>query len=528
MINRLMGVLVIFCISLCFHLVGSRESFAKESNNSDKQVRVGIYNNYPVIYEKGGQPTGFHLEILKDVASIEGWTLSYSFHSSLKNVIEGLETGTVDLGLGIESTEERRQFLDFTTEKNAFQTGQIFVKSGRNDIQTMKDLEGKSVVLLSQSVAGDYLVETCERLKINAMLRRVNSYQEMAEAVATGSVDAGLFNDYHRQILTPLYKIQFTPIVFKSTEVQYAVPKNENSFLIEGLDKYLRSGKIANKSTYHQLEKKFYPALPVGSAKGWGKRQIIIAVSLCLLLVVLAIMVGVVLPHFSKETTLANFAREDVQHVIKFVIATTAFFWTLDSIVGWLMFNDVQKMTLFEWFLTDIPSENLYLRGILFAVASVFGLYLIKYLYKYQQLVDVLIASLTRFEQLTDNARDMIFRMSLPAGDYEFVSKASFDIFGYTPAEFYQQPLLLKKIVHQDWEKYFSEQWEDLLSGKAPVYYEYQVINKAGQIRWINQRNTVYLNESGKPYALEGIVTDITSQKQDAANFLQDRSEVKG
>lgn len=515
MIKSLMCFLQIFCIASCVLLIGSAEAQGDVvgNDNASKHVRVGIYNNYPLIYEKGGQPTGFHLEILKDVAAKEGWDISYSYYSSLKNVIAGLETGSVDLGLGIEPTEERLQFFDFTTEKNAYQTGQIFVRSGRKDIQTLNELEGKTVALLSESVAGDCLIDTCERLKISPVFKRINSYQEMAEALATGSVDAGLFNEYHRQYLTPIYKIEPTPIVFKSTEVQYAVPKNENLFLIKGLDSYIRSGKITPKSNYLQLEKKFFPGLP-DNTEGWGKRQIIIAVCLCLLLVILAIMVGVVLPHFSKETTLANFAREDVQHVIKFVIGTTAFFWLLDSLVAWVMFNDVHKLSLLEWLLTDIPPENLYLRGVLFLVASVFGLYLLKYLYKYQQLVDVLILSLNRFEQLTDNARDMIFRMSLPGGDFEFVSKASTDILGYSPAEFYQQPLLLNKIVHHDWDAYFSAQWEDLLSsGKAPHYYEYQVINKAGQVRWINQRNTVYLNESGKPYALEGIVTDITSQK---------------
>lgn len=513
--KRLKRDLRIFLVTACALLIclGSAQGDVAGQENADKHIRVGIYNNFPVIYEKGGQPTGFHLEILKDVAKKEGWILSYSFYTSLKNVIQSLETGSIDLGLGVEPTKERRQFLDFTSEKNAVQTGQIFVKSGVTDVQTMNDLNEKTVVVLSHSVAGEYLAETCERLKINTILKRVNSYQEMAEAVATGSVDAGLFNDYHRQNLTPIYKIQYTPIVFKSTEVQYAVPKNENSFLIESLDKYLKEGKTTNKATYHQLEKKFFPELSTLAPGGWEKREIIIAICLCMLLVVLAIMIGIVLPNFSKETTLASFAREDVQHVIKFVIGATVFFWVLDSFAAWVMFNDVQKLTLFEWLLTDIPSENLYIRGVLFLVASVFGLYLIKYLYKYQQLVDVLIVSLNRFEQLTDNARDMLFRMSLPAGEYEFVSKASLDIFGYTPSEFYQEPLFIKQIVHHDWQTYFSEQWENLLTGKVPHCFEYQVINKAGHIRWINQRNTVYFNESGKPYALEGIVTDITDQK---------------
>jgi len=506
---RFFCLVVCTCV-ICASFFDSASTAGQEE--ADKRIRVGIYNNYPVVYEKGGQPTGFQLEILKEAARREGWIISYFFYSSLKNVIESLETGTIDLGLGIEPTEERRQFLDFTTEKNALQTGQIFVGAGGKNIQNMSDLGGKRVAILSQSIAGEYMADTCERLKTGTLLRRVNSYEEIAEAVATGVVDAGLLNEYHRQIFTNLYQLRPTPVVFKSTEVQYAVPKNQNRFLIDRLDRYMRAGKITTRSPYQQIEQKFFPNLPIAS-EGLGRRQIIIAVAICLLLVIATSMVGAVLPNFSKESTLASFAREDIRYVFKLVSTTTVSFWFLDSFVAWIVFNDVQKLTLLEWLLTDVPAENLYIRAGLFLVSAVFGLFLLKHVHKYQRVIDVLIISLNRFEQLTDNARDMIFRMSLPTGEYEFVSKASLDIFGYSPTEFYQRPLLIREMVHQDWKTYFSEQWEDLLSGKAPLCYEFQVITKGGQTRWINQRNTVYCNESGKPYALEGIVTDVTAQR---------------
>jgi PAS domain S-box-containing protein len=107
----------------------------------------------------------------------------------------------------------------------------------------------------------------------------------------------------------------------------------------------------------------------------------------------------------------------------------------------------------------------------------------------------------------------MIYRMTLPSGRYEFVSRASIKIFGYSPEEFYRRPLLIKELVHCDWQESFSRQWAEVLSGDIRPCYEYQVINKKGETRWVNQRNTVYRDERGAPVASEGIVTDITWQK---------------
>jgi len=138
-----------------------------------------------------------------------------------------------------------------------------------------------------------------------------------------------------------------------------------------------------------------------------------------------------------------------------------------------------------------------------------------------------------RYKLLTENAKDMIYRMSLPEGCYEFVSPASIDVFGYSPEEFYNSTVLIQKIIHPDWHNYFKEQWTLLLKGKILPVYEYQIIHKSGETKWINQRNTLILDENEKPLAIEGIVTDITERKQilertEGLNSLNERLLVSG
>jgi PAS domain S-box-containing protein len=118
-----------------------------------------------------------------------------------------------------------------------------------------------------------------------------------------------------------------------------------------------------------------------------------------------------------------------------------------------------------------------------------------------------------RYRALADNSLDMIFRMSLPDGRYEYVSPASRQVTGYAPEEFVNNLLMIKKIIHPGWKDYCQTAWTQLLSGDVPPVCEFQIIHKSGDIRWLNQRNTLIRNRDGKPVAIEGAITDITDRK---------------
>ncbi len=115
-----------------------------------------------------------------------------------------------------------------------------------------------------------------------------------------------------------------------------------------------------------------------------------------------------------------------------------------------------------------------------------------------------------RFRRLAENAKDMLYRMSLPDGRYEYVSPASVDIFGYTPDEFYAEPNLIRRVIHPDSRDYFQREWARLVSGEAPPTYEYWIVHKSGDVRCLHQRNTLIRDDQGQPEAIEGVVTDFT------------------
>ncbi|MDG4560420.1 MAG: DUF3369 domain-containing protein [Candidatus Competibacter sp.] len=118
-----------------------------------------------------------------------------------------------------------------------------------------------------------------------------------------------------------------------------------------------------------------------------------------------------------------------------------------------------------------------------------------------------------RFRRLAENAPDMIYRMSLPEGRYEYVSPVCHQITGYVPEEFYQSPHLIQQVIHPDWRAYLAEEWTELMAGRALPTYEYQIVHKSGQIKWLRQRNVLVHDDQGHLLAIEGIVSDITEHK---------------
>jgi PAS domain S-box-containing protein len=127
---------------------------------------------------------------------------------------------------------------------------------------------------------------------------------------------------------------------------------------------------------------------------------------------------------------------------------------------------------------------------------------------------DALRKSEERFRLIAENAHDLIYRMSLPDGCYEYVSPAVERITGYSPEECYRNPKFVQELIHPDWQAYFVQEWEKLLRGDGSDSYEYQIRHRSGEIRWLYQRNVLISDEEGFPVAIEGLVSDITERKQ--------------
>ncbi len=132
-----------------------------------------------------------------------------------------------------------------------------------------------------------------------------------------------------------------------------------------------------------------------------------------------------------------------------------------------------------------------------------------------------------RFYRITENVNDVVYRLKLPECRYEYMSPQASDLFGYDPVDFYTSPLMIRRIIHPDFLKYFISHWRSLLKGEAPEYYEIKIIKKNGEHRWVLQKNLMIKDNNGKAVAIEGIVTDITNRKITEEALINSEAEKK-
>ncbi|MCB9479488.1 MAG: PAS domain S-box protein [Deltaproteobacteria bacterium] len=121
-----------------------------------------------------------------------------------------------------------------------------------------------------------------------------------------------------------------------------------------------------------------------------------------------------------------------------------------------------------------------------------------------------------RFRRLTDNARDVIMRRSIPDGVFEYVSPAALEIFGRPAEAFYRAGEfgLPESMYAEDWREFLVDQWREILRGARPAVQEYPVVHPSGEMRWMHQRNTYVTDSVGRAVAVESIVSDITAMKR--------------
>ena len=138
-----------------------------------------------------------------------------------------------------------------------------------------------------------------------------------------------------------------------------------------------------------------------------------------------------------------------------------------------------------------------------------------------------LVESEEKYRSLINGLGEMMYRLSLPNGKYEYVSPSVMQIYGYSQKDFIENPLLIMSIIHPDYAKYFYDNWMDLLQGHVAPLYEYKIIDRFRNEKWIQQSNKAIFNEEGKLIAIDGLCRDITLQKNSEIKILEQQQELE-
>ncbi|WP_164997756.1 PAS domain S-box protein [Methanolobus psychrotolerans] len=105
----------------------------------------------------------------------------------------------------------------------------------------------------------------------------------------------------------------------------------------------------------------------------------------------------------------------------------------------------------------------------------------------------------------------------------EFVSE-NISQFGYEADELMSGKVLYGDIIHpSDMERLTLEY--DIFSGEDNLSFEYRILTKSGEVRWVDERSVLKRDAEGNLQYIQGIIVDITERKN-VKNFMQIGSDM--
>ncbi|MEM2124169.1 MAG: PAS domain S-box protein [Methanolinea sp.] len=118
-----------------------------------------------------------------------------------------------------------------------------------------------------------------------------------------------------------------------------------------------------------------------------------------------------------------------------------------------------------------------------------------------------------RFRLLAEGAQDIVYRYEiLPKRGFSFVSPSVTSILGYSPDEFYADPDIGFRLVHEEDRPLLEFILSDISASAKPVILRWK--RRDGQFAWLELRNRPVYDDAGNLVALEGIARDITERKR--------------
>jgi PAS domain S-box-containing protein len=148
---------------------------------------------------------------------------------------------------------------------------------------------------------------------------------------------------------------------------------------------------------------------------------------------------------------------------------------------------------------------------------------------KRKQAEEALRESERRFRQVLEVSSDLVYKLDLESGTFDYVSPSARPLTGFTPEEVIAMgfPGIRLRIHPEDWPRYKREINEFVETNSrdgATRRYEYRWRCKDDQYRWFEESRALVRGEDLPPLAVVGTIRDTTERKQ-AEEELQESEQ---
>ncbi len=431
-----------------------------------QEIKVIYYNDPPMVYKnKLGNPAGFFIDILNDIAENENWKLEYKYYE-VNEIMEGITKNQFDIIPDIINTGKDNVYFG---KENVYSSwGKVYLAKHVNVLNII-DLNNKTVVIQD----GDHIVDgnkfgllkTLSSFNIQVKLITVKTYEEVFEYVSQGKADAGVVNKIFGDLNFHKYNLKKSEILFSPFSSTFGTPlANAEAYkYINTIDKYIKEYKKNPQSIYYKSQNKYLLADEEETVPAWFYTTIFLVTTV----VIILIFTGFFLKHQIKRRTF-ELSQANLQ---------------------------LNKSK------TEIESIN-----------------------------DELSEINRKFSTLINNLKGIVFRAKyLRTFPMEFISNGVYELIGYQSDAFFtkENPLTwLAVVYHEDMTMVWNE-IQKAVNEKKWYEINYRIINKNGNIKWVNEKGEAIFNDSGEIIAIEGFISDITLFKEKELELIKHKENLE-
>ena len=292
-------------------------SSAEDRNRgrSEDPIRVGTYEYPPLVFiDESGAPAGAFIEVIEHIAEEEGWEVEYVQGSWDENV-SMLDSGKIDIVLGMAYSEERRKKFAFTEETIFSYWANIYTGKS-SPIEGLRDLDGKRIAGLKGSidfVGPDGMKTLARRLDLNCEFTPMAEYADIFRAVAEGRADAGVVDRACGPKFEQKYSVRKSPIIISPTDARLAMARfaARTPELVGTLDRHLSELKRTPNSIYHRaMAKHLGGDRSIKAAPTWVWTALLIGGALLVLFLVMNVLLHWKVTQKTAELRASNEALQ--------------------------------------------------------------------------------------------------------------------------------------------------------------------------------------------------------------------------
>lgn len=254
---------------------------AAPGGNAAETVIVGLYDNSPKVFiDENGEPAGIFVDIIEEIASIEGWELEYRFGTWAEG-LQRLENGEIHLMPDVACTASREEEFDFHEEPVLSDWFHVYARTG-SGIRSVVDLQDMRIAVLERSVQQEAFLQLVDEFALQVNLVALPDYGTIFEMVAEGQADAAITNRFYGAVHAHRYRLEDTAVIFNPTRLFFATTEGRNPHLLAAIDIHLREMKEDPGSVYYSSLRRWTSEPHSWEPPDWARNTLLILAAVLL------------------------------------------------------------------------------------------------------------------------------------------------------------------------------------------------------------------------------------------------------